>query len=119
MRPPPSPLRAEQERDAADAAADGEGREGEECVSTFNPRGLWPAGPQATACLAGLQKLLDARGVAATDRRVKPLLRKAADAFQAHDLAGVTAACDALVDLLEGAAGPRAEAAAPKNRLRK
>lgn len=66
------------------------------------PLDYWPESAQAAAHLARVQRLLDARGLTGAEPKLKPLMRKAATAFQAHDLARVTAACDALVDAVEG-----------------
>jgi hypothetical protein len=49
--------------------------------------------------------LLDAKGLTGTEPKVKPLMRRAAAAFQARDFTALTAACDALVDVIEGMPG--------------
>lgn len=64
--------------------------------------GYWPESAQAAAHLARVQALLDARGLTGAEKSLKPLVRQAAAAFQARDLAGVAAACEALVDAIEG-----------------
>jgi hypothetical protein len=65
------------------------------------PSGSWPDGAAATAYLARIESLLKARGLKGTERRFKPLMRQIVAAFQARDMAGVTAGCDALVDAIE------------------
>lgn len=71
-------------------------------MSTPKPPDYWPESGQATAYLARIQKLLDARGLTGREPHLKPLMRKAAAAFKAHNLADVNAACDAIVDTIEG-----------------
>jgi hypothetical protein len=68
------------------------------------PTGPWKDGAAATAYLARVQKMLDAKGLDGTEPKLKPLMRKAAAAFQARDYAAFTAACDALVDEIEAQA---------------
>lgn len=70
-----------------------------------SPSGYWPESAQAAAYLTRVQKLLDVRGLTGAEPHLKPLMRKATAAFRARDLAAVTAACDALVDAVEGTAG--------------
>lgn len=78
-------------------AAEAGGRE----VSAPAPD-YWPEGAQAVAHLTRVQKLLSARGLDGTERHLKPLMKLAAAAFRARDLAGVAEACGALVDAIEG-----------------
>jgi hypothetical protein len=72
-----------------------------------DPKAHWPEGAQAVAYLARVQRLLDARGLTGTERELKPLMRRAVAGFGARDLAAVTAACDALVDAIEGPTEPQ------------
>jgi hypothetical protein len=72
-----------------------------------DPKAYWPEGGQATAYLASVQRLLDLRGLTGRERELKPLMRRAVAGFGARDLAAVTAACDALVDAIEGPTEPR------------
>ena len=71
-------------------------------MNTGDLPAYWPASAQAAAYLERVQKLLEARGLTGTERRLMPLMRKVTEAFRAQDLAGVTAACDALVDAVAG-----------------
>jgi hypothetical protein len=68
------------------------------------PPDYWPESGQAAAYLARVQKLLDARGLTGREPHLKPLMKKVTAAFKAHNLADVNAACDAIVDAIEGAA---------------
>jgi hypothetical protein len=67
-----------------------------------DPKAHWPEGALAVAYLARVQRLLDVRGLTGAERELKPLMRRAVAGFRARDLAAVTAACDALVDAIEG-----------------
>src|SRR6476469_6627707 len=68
---------------------------------TPQPAGPWPDGAAATAYLGRLQQLLDAKGLDGTHTKIKPLMRRVVKTFQARDFAELTAACDALVDVIE------------------
>ena len=69
---------------------------------TPTPSVPWPDGAAATAYLARVESLLNARGLDGTSPQFKPLMRRIVSAFTARDMAGVTAGCDALVDAIEG-----------------
>jgi hypothetical protein len=72
-----------------------------------DPKAHWSEGAQAAAYLARVQRLLDVRGLTGQERQLKPLMRRAVAGFRDRDLAAVTAACDALVDAIEGPTEPR------------
>ena len=66
------------------------------------PSGYWPEAGQAMGHLTRVQRLLDARGLTGAERKLKPLMRRAAAAFKAQDLARVAAACDAVFEAVDG-----------------
>lgn len=68
---------------------------------TPQPAGPWRDGAAATAYMGRVQRLLDTMGLDGTHAKIKPLMRRVVKAFQARDFAELTAACDALVDVIE------------------
>ena len=68
---------------------------------TLPPSNHWPHGALAAAHMARVQSLMDARGIDGTDKRLKALMRRIATAFRNRDFADLTAACNALIDVIE------------------
>jgi hypothetical protein len=83
------------------------------------PADYWPESGQAVAYLARVQKLLDARGLTGREPHLKPLMKKVTAAFKARNLADFNAACDALVDAIEGDTKGQKESVAKKGKGKK